>query len=287
MPRRKQSQLEDFIDVASLIPWWAGLLLGLISFVILHHFAGTEIRPVRDVSQFGSQMTSQIYVTIAKFGQIIVPFCFVTGAVISAIKQKMREKLFSSVENYQHYEKSAINKNTVDPIKNMSWREFEMLISEFFRRQGYSVTENNGDGPDGGIDLRISKNSKNILVQCKHWKTFKVGVNIVREQLGIKTAERADGVIIVTSGLFTDEAIDFANQQNITLIGGVELKEIISRTKENVPVNLSHSATTKICPLCSSPMVERTAKQGITAGSKFWGCTQYPQCKGSISIQKG
>lgn len=283
MSRKKQSPLEDFIDVVSLLPWWAGLLLGLISFVLLHHFAGTEIKPMRDTSQMSNQITGQLFVTFAKFGQFIMPFCFVVGALLSAIKQKKREKLFSSVENYQHYEKSIHNRTIVDPIKNMSWQEFEMLISEFFRKQGYSVAENNGAGPDGGVDLRIKRDNKTILVQCKHWKTFKVGVNIVREQLGIKTAEGADGVIIVTSGLFTDEAINFANQQNISLLNGSDLNEIISRRKEEMPANLANPASAKICPLCSSPMVERTAKKGANAGSKFWGCTQYPKCKGIIS----
>lgn len=283
MSRRKQSPLEDLIDIASFFPWWAGLSLGLISFIVLHYFASAEIQPSHDMSQMGTQMSKQMYISFAKIGQIIVPVICVFGALISAIKQKKREKIFSYVENYQPYEKSIPKQASIDPIDNMSWKEFEMLISEFFRRQGYSVVENNGAGPDGGVDLRISKDSKIILVQCKHWKTFKVGVNIVREQLGIKTAERADGVIIVTSGSFTDEAMDFANQQNISLIDGSDLHAIISRTKEEIPVKLAHSSTTKICPLCSSPMVERTARKGVNAGNKFWGCSQYPKCKGIIS----
>lgn len=37
------------------------------------------------------------------------------------------------------------------------------------------------------------------------------------------------------------------------------------------------------CPKCGSKMVLRTAKRGVNAGSQFWGCSAYPQCK---SIQK-
>lgn len=283
MSIRKQSPLEDLIDIASKFPWWGGLLLGLISFIVLHYFAGAKVEPVHDMSQLSNQMSKQMFITFAQFGQIILPFAFVIGALISAFKQYKRGKLFSSVENYQPYEKNIPNRISANPLQNMSWQEFEMLISEFFRRQGYSVVENHSDGPDGGVDLRISKDNRTTLVQCKHWKTFKVGVNIVREQLGIKTAEGADGVIIVTSGSFTDDAMDFATQQNITLIDGSDLHAIISRTKEEIPVKLAQSPTTKICPLCSSPMVERTAKKGVNAGSKFWGCIQYPKCKGTIS----
>ncbi|MBI3856654.1 MAG: topoisomerase DNA-binding C4 zinc finger domain-containing protein [Planctomycetes bacterium] len=33
------------------------------------------------------------------------------------------------------------------------------------------------------------------------------------------------------------------------------------------------------CPQCSSPMVKRTGKYG-----EFWGCTKYPECRGTRRI---
>ena len=35
------------------------------------------------------------------------------------------------------------------------------------------------------------------------------------------------------------------------------------------------------CPLCSCSMVRRNAKRGANAGKSFWGCSQYPRCKGT------
>ena len=35
------------------------------------------------------------------------------------------------------------------------------------------------------------------------------------------------------------------------------------------------------CPLCGALMALRTAKTGNKAGSQFWGCTSYPECKGT------
>jgi len=35
------------------------------------------------------------------------------------------------------------------------------------------------------------------------------------------------------------------------------------------------------CPKCGSPMVLRTAKKGKGAGRQFWGCTDYPACRGT------
>jgi restriction system protein len=39
-----------------------------------------------------------------------------------------------------------------------------------------------------------------------------------------------------------------------------------------------HSSTT-VCPKCGSNLVERTAKTGPKAGSKFLGCANYPRCR--------
>lgn len=33
------------------------------------------------------------------------------------------------------------------------------------------------------------------------------------------------------------------------------------------------------CPKCGSSMVLRTSKRGKNAGSQFWGCSGYPQCR--------
>ena len=38
------------------------------------------------------------------------------------------------------------------------------------------------------------------------------------------------------------------------------------------------------CPNCSSLMVQRTARRGTNAGSKFWGCSSYPRCKGTRPV---
>lgn len=38
------------------------------------------------------------------------------------------------------------------------------------------------------------------------------------------------------------------------------------------------------CPDCAKPMRRRTARRGPNAGNEFWGCSDYPGCKGTRSI---
>ncbi|RME95752.1 MAG: four helix bundle protein [Verrucomicrobia bacterium] len=38
------------------------------------------------------------------------------------------------------------------------------------------------------------------------------------------------------------------------------------------------------CPRCGALMALRTAKTGAHAGQQFWGCTAYPECKGTVEL---
>ncbi len=38
------------------------------------------------------------------------------------------------------------------------------------------------------------------------------------------------------------------------------------------------------CPLCGKPMRRRTAGKGANAGKEFWGCSAYPECRGTLEV---
>ncbi len=42
------------------------------------------------------------------------------------------------------------------------------------------------------------------------------------------------------------------------------------------------SASSPACPQCGYQMAIRTARKGPRAGSQFWGCQNYPECKGTL-----
>ena len=42
-----------------------------------------------------------------------------------------------------------------------------------------------------------------------------------------------------------------------------------------------------VCPECGKQMYKRTAKQGAQAGKDFWGCSGYPECKGTRPVSEG
>ncbi len=173
----------------------------------------------------------------------------------------------------------------IESIRNLDWREFEMLVGEAFRREGYEVTEVGGGGADGGIDLKLRQNDLVTLVQCKQWKAWKVGVKPIRELYGVMMAEKAHRAIFVTSGEYTADARTFAVGKLLELIDGAVLQGLIRpverRAEESVaqePVQLP------VCPRCGNSMIMRTARRGANAGGQFWGCSAYPKCTGIVNV---
>lgn len=273
--KRKQGAFEDLIDIAAMFPWWASVAIALISYFVLHHYASAEIVQPTTVAQLGANVSSQLGRVLATFGQYLLPLAFIIGAGISAYGKKKRAKLFEDVQEGA----------TVSVLNGMSWQEFELLVGEAFRRGGYSVVESGGGGADGGVDLVLHKNGEKSLVQCKQWRAYKVGVQDIRELYGVMAAEGAAHGFVVTSGVFTQEAKDFASGRNIELVDGAELKQIINRVQPpSVQEKKILSMTGQLCPKCGSLMVMRTARQGASAGKSFWGCSSYPQCRGTVAI---
>ena len=47
------------------------------------------------------------------------------------------------------------------------------------------------------------------------------------------------------------------------------------------------NASIPVCKRCGARMVLRTGQSGARKGQKFWGCSNYPVCRFTISIEDG
>ncbi|MFK8402944.1 restriction endonuclease [Pseudomonas sp. BGr12] len=281
--RRRTSLIEDLIEIASRLPWWVSLLIALGSWLILHPIANTQPEVPKDLHQMGQSVAGQIIRTFAFFGQYVLPAVFVIGAIGSVLARAERKKLHANVVNARE---------SGQTIEGISWREFELLVGETFRRKGFTVIDRGGSGPDGGVDLVLHLGTDKYLAQCKQWKAINVGVTVIREFFGVMAAEGAAGGFVVTSGRYTSEAKEFAEGRNIQLVDGVLLKRWISN---HAAASFNTSASSNIsqeniearaprCPVCDSVMIIRTAKRGAYIGADFWGCSEFPACRGKRNI---
>ena len=271
MARRRKSGL----DVIASMPWPAGIVLGLVAFWTIRYglgfyfssFGGPVLQPL------GQLLSGGMYTPLA---WLALAACWI-GAAASFFKSRQRRALLDT-------------QTGLDSITAMSWRQFELLVGEAFRRRGYQVEENGLGGPDGGIDLTLRKGGRIDLVQCKRWKTQQVDVAKVREMWGLVAHHRADGVKMVCVGEFTRDASEFAKGKKIELINGKHLLKLVrdvqapaadgpaTRPTRMKPILSAQATTQTSCPTCGSDMVPRKNR---STGAGFLGCVNYPRCKGT------
>ncbi len=288
MARRKNGIAEDLFKITATLPWWMGIVLAVVVYALLQPYAILKMPIQAAPGQISHVVIEQMVRTFAYYGQYILPLLFLIGALISFLKQRKRKNLVRIVGSGK----------TDDPLHDINWKDFELLVGEVFRMRGFTVLENDSGGADGGIDLVLKKEGEIFLVQCKQWRAYKVSVTVVRELLGVMVTKGAAGGFVVTSGIFTSEAESFAKGQNIELIDGSMLTTMIEKARDigSIPASTVHRVSqesSKVldmstmipnCPQCGDPMLKRIAKKGVNVGNVFWGCTGFPKCRGVRSV---
>lgn len=278
MARRRTSTIEDLIEIVSKLPWWVGCLLAVVSFLVLHSIASIKPAAPVDIKDMGSFAGKQLYISFAMFGQYVLPAVFGFGALLSILQNKQQQKRYGVVKSQP----------APNALFDMSWQEFEGLVTEFFRRRDYTVKQTGGNGPDGGVDIVLTKGNDMYLVQCKQWKAYKVGVQIVRELHGVMAASGAAGGFVVTAGEFTADAKEFAKGLNINLFNGTRLHQMIREAEQTLSARAASTqskVTAPACPTCAQEMVLRMARKGANTGQQFWGCCCFPKCRGTLPLE--
>lgn len=257
----------NLIEALAVLPWPLGVIFGIGGFL--------AVRFGLPAMMHGNQFTSAI-LPIAILMSWFLLAGGLLGAAMSWVGRRRRHRLLDAQQG-------------LDNIAALGWRQFEQLVGEAFRRQGYAVEEHGLAGADGGIDLFLRKDGRRVLVQCKQWRRRQVPVNVAREMYGLLAHHRADSVKIACVGTFTRDAARFAEGKPIELIGGEELMRMIREVQAAQPENVQSaesdapaptalaSSATPACPRCGKAMVERSNRK---TGQKFLGCSAFPACRG-------
>ena len=259
------------IEAIAAMPWQVGIVVGLVAFLAIRYGIGWYFSshggPL--LAAVGKTASEGVY---APFAWLMLGACWVAAAA-SYFNRRRRKQLLET-------------QSGLDSIRALSWKEFELLIGEAFRRQGYSVEETGLGGKDGGIDLVLRKDAKRTLVQCKQWRTRQVSVNVVREMYGLLAHHGADEVKIVALGSYTSDASRFAAGKPIELVHGEALLLMV-RSVQKAPSSTVSAASTQTesapsCPKCNVAMVRRENRK---THELFWGCSAYPKCRGMRSTE--
>lgn len=338
--RQRKSDAEQYL--ASLYkllltsPAWAGPVFAAVVFVLFRYLV-PAMSPANERSAAG---------VIAALSKVAAPFAALAVIItwLLAEAQKFRQR--------RRFDRL----HGLDDVRALSWKEFEVCIAEYYRRKGYAAEIVGGGGADGGVDVLLHNAGRKTLVQCKQWKSWKVGVRTVRELYGVMASEGVACGVLVCSGLFTKEALAFAAGKPLELIDGEALAGMIASTRterrpvvgvsvesatrpRKRPVSAPHADPTSreaiggdvtgggaiardatssevgsgdvtareatapeatsgdsmaarpdererpegppVCPRCGAAMILRTARRGAHTGSEFYGCSNYPKCRGT------
>jgi restriction system protein len=263
MGRTSKSIFEDLFE----LPWWVSVAFAAVIYTVLRWL----VPAMSSIVTVPGKIVHDVAYGVAPYAALL----FLIPAPFSMLRSLLSSRVLARATGSER-------------VRALRWSQFETLVATAFRRIGYDVHERGGAGPDGGVDLVLREEGKTTLVQCKHWKRRQVGVAIVRELYGVMDHELADAGIIVTSGTFTLDAEEFARGKNIELLNGQRLETLLSYARGEASTSDQNSSRAPqtpeakpICPKCALPMVLRTAKRGANAGSKFWGCSSYPECSGT------
>ena len=87
------------------------------------------------------------------------------------------------------------------------------------------------------------------------------------------------------NGLRPRSALKFAIGKPLQLIDGVALAKLVRTTNQTAAAQETNAPAPSQppCPQCGKPMVSRTARRGPKIGSQFWGCSSYPECRGTAA----
>lgn len=188
--KRRTSPFDDLIEIASLLPYWVSLIIAVIAYIFFHSYATSEsIAVIQPGSAMPQNLGGMMFQTFSVYLQYLVPGAFVFGAQISGAKAFRGKRLTKQYKQYATTpelreaspRRSESQQTAAKPTDEMNWQQFELLVGDAFRNAGYQVIDGGDVGADGGVDVHLSKDGNRYFVQCKHWKTRKVGVTVVRE----------------------------------------------------------------------------------------------------------
>jgi restriction system protein len=249
--------LDDYVEeVAVGTPWWALILVFGIGLPLVAAAASWLFRLVYPTGSWGV-------------------FVFLGVLMGAGLRLIARER--------ERYRSAALGRSgDLAALRDLSWQDFEIVVGEVIRRQGYTVKERGGFQADGGVDLIAECRSGRIVIQCKQWRAWSVKESQVKELYATVKADRFHEGWLVTCGHFTDRARAWAEGKELHLVDGAQLVELIGG---QIPIEVTRVAAIEApsealdspeCPECGQAMRKQTNKDDQ---SVFWGCTGYPACR--------
>ncbi|WP_179281781.1 restriction endonuclease [Paenibacillus sp. VTT E-133280] len=159
----------------------------------------------------------------------MIGFCLLTVWIVFEVKNKRRAELIRLQMEREQEEKRQISRlRDLNYLKKMCPFEFEEYMARVFRCAGYEskVTKRTGDG---GKDIILRRNGEVRLVECKRYTSPKVGRPDIQKFHSAMIDFNAVEGFYITTGEFTKQALECAENKSILTINGEHLLNLIEQ----------------------------------------------------------
>lgn len=202
----------NIVDFLTQVPWWAYVASSIICYITLQY--------VIPYFETQGELVNEIHVSLGPVLAPVVALALLSPVTLSFLRSSRKRRLHDLREE-------------ISSIQELSWLQFKELTAEAYRRRGYLILASDPYIADPDIDLVMRKSANLYLLQARYWRNRKVGLREVKKLLTLMHAKQASGIFLLTTGIFTREALRFAVGRPITLIDGIQLVELLADIRNN------------------------------------------------------
>ena len=137
---------------------------------------------------------------------------------------------FINLANADLINNNNINNNLLDYSNITNGYDFEAFVANVYKMLGYNVEGVTSKSGDQGADVIIEKDNIKYAIQVKYYNN-PVGNKAIQEVVAAKSFYKTDKAMVVTNSTFTPQAITLANVNDVLLVDGNKLDELIKEVK--------------------------------------------------------
>ncbi len=190
----------------NIIPWWVNVLAAIVVYITMKYF----IPSLHSETVLGTQ--------IIKAAPWFAPF----GALLFLLPATIC--LYESSHNNHHAAPYS-----PDELRKLSRNNREEIVEEALHCRGYTTLWIDTQADGSCSDMLMEKQSKTLLVRSYANEISEITQGEVAAMSAAMEKEQATEGVIISTGLFTDEAHDYAQRLAFHLIGPTELAEILEQ----------------------------------------------------------
>jgi hypothetical protein len=246
---RRDGQLNGFVRLLDTMPWWALLVIAVLTFLFLHKLAGFDLEHTNQIGAMDATASQVIIKILAGAGQYLFPAILVgeaAGAVITSRRlwprnywktrydTRLVTGMAPSVARADDLRDGLSSRRDLDTkrVEHRVWStallnsiessRFAALATLYYGEKGVRSESMRLEGTGATVLKLFQDNSgkASVVVQFRAKGAPWVGPSQIESLRGVMDAERIAKGVFMTPGAFSRDAKECARLNSVTLVDG-------------------------------------------------------------------